>query len=328
MTRDFKSPLAGEIERFLTHHRALGKRFETEEAALGLLDRYLVEREVPTLEAITSALLTDFLAARPRTRPRSYNHLLNVLQRLFDWLTSQEVIPQSPLRILPQRTTAMRRPFLLEPNQVEQLLAAAAALPDARRTVRRGATYRMAFALMYALGLRVGEVARLRRHEIDFQQRCLVIRQSKFAKSRLLPFGPRLATQLHSHCQEQQARFGLLAPDDPVFSLTRDGRTPLSSHSMSRTFQRLLPTLALTAPAGVAPPRLHCLRHSFAVGTLLGWYRAGIDPNPRLIHLSTFLGHVNPASTAVYLTITAELLGEANQRFARFAASIRQEARP
>ena len=69
MTRDFKSPLAGEIDRFLAHHRALGKRFDTEEAALGLFDRYLVEQEVPTLEAITSALLTDFLAARPRTRP-------------------------------------------------------------------------------------------------------------------------------------------------------------------------------------------------------------------------------------------------------------------
>jgi len=61
-------------------------------------------------------------------------------------------------------------------------------------------------------------------------------------------------------------------------------------------------------------------RHSFAVATLLGWYRSGVDPGQRLLHLSTFLGHVDPASTAVYLTITSELLAAAAKRFERFAA--------
>ena len=82
----------------------------------------------------------------------------------------------------------------------------------------------------------------------------------------------------------------------------------------------------MRVPAGVAPPRLHCLRHSFAVSTLLRWYRAGVDPGAHLLHLSVFLGHVNPASTAVYLTITSELLKQANQRFERFAAPVLQEA--
>ncbi len=72
----------------------------------------------------------------------------------------------------------------------------------------------------------------------------------------------------------------------------------------------------------MAPPRLHSLRHSFAVATLLRWYRAGIDPGQRLIHLSTFLGHVDPISTAWYLTVTAELLDEANTRFEQFAAPV------
>ena len=75
-------------------------------------------------------------------------------------------------------------------------------------------------------------------------------------------------------------------------------------------------------PPGVAVPRLHCLRHSFAVGTLLRWYREGIEPEDRLLHLSTFMGHTQPSSTAVYLTITADLLKEANQRFERFAAPL------
>ena len=72
-------------------------------------------------------------------------------------------------------------------------------------------------------------------------------------------------------------------------------------------------------PDGVSPPRLHSLRHSFAVGCLLRWYRQGLDPASRLQQLSTFMGHVDPSSTAVYLTITPELLHEANTRFERFA---------
>ena len=94
---------------------------------------------------------------------------------------------------------------------------------------------------------------------------------------------------------------------------------------MTQTFHALWPRLGLKVPAGAAPPRLHCLRHSFAVGTLLRWYRSGINPQQWLCDLSTFMGHVHPASTAVYLTITAELLDEANQRFHRFAAPLLKE---
>jgi integrase len=78
-------------------------------------------------------------------------------------------------------------------------------------------------------------------------------------------------------------------------------------------------------PPGVRQPHLHCLRHSFAVATLLRWYRTGVDPNQRLFHLSTFMGHADPASTAWYLTITEALLREASQRFERFADPRREE---
>ena len=87
------------------------------------------------------------------------------------------------------------------------------------------------------------------------------------------------------------------------------------------TFHALWPQLGLTIPAGVSPPRLHDLRHSFAVATLLRWYREGVDPNQRLLHLSTFMGHVDPTSTAVYLTITEQLLAQAQARFRSHALS-------
>jgi integrase len=318
--------LASAIRTFLAHHRALGKRFDTEEAALRLLDHYLVAEGVDTLAAITPARLDAFLCSRPRRRPRSYNHLLNVLQRLFRWLERQQMLVPSPLQAEPRRCTAQRAPFLLEPAQVAELLALAGQLPDRAHAHRRGPTYRTIFALMYALGLRVGEVARLLRQDVDWDRQCLVIRQSKFAKSRLVPFGPRLGQALRDYLEPPDAPAHSL--EAPLFSLDEDQRRPIGAHSISRAFQQLVARLDLPVPAGVAPPRLHCLRHSFAVATLLRWYRSGVAPGARLSYLSTFLGHVNPASTAVYLTITSELLDQASARYERFALAGKQEGSP
>ena len=138
-------------------------------------------------------------------------------------------------------------------------------------------------------------------------------------------FGPRMASALRSYLRQHE-RHRCLSADDLLFSLAEDARRPIGSKSTSRTFHKLLPELGLRVPAGVASPRLHCLRHSFAVSTLLRWYRAGVDPGAHLLHLSVFLGQVNPARTAVYLTITSELLKQANQRFERFAAPVLQKA--
>ncbi len=323
----FHSCIAAEITRFLEHHRALGKRFANEEHALRLLDRYLVEQEVLAIEQVTPAVLESFLTSRPRNTVRSYNHLVSVLGRLFRWLVAQQRLAHSPMNARARRCTQQRTPFLFEPFQVERLLTCAAQLRDAPHGHQRGITYRLIFALMYALGLRVGEVARLCVKDIDLGRQCLLIRQTKFAKDRIVPFGPHVAEALQRYLQERERCNGSLHPDAPVFSVAKGGLQALGSQSISRTFQRLLPHLGLSLPAGVAPPRLHCLRHSFAVATLLRWYRSGIDPNTRLIYLSTFLGHVNPTSTAVYLTITADLFQQVNERFHRFAEPILQEIR-
>jgi integrase len=118
-----------------------------------------------------------------------------------------------------------------------------------------------------------------------------------------------------------------MSPDGALFSFDRQKRRPIGTNTISWTFHKLLPALQLEIPSGVKPPHLHCLRHSFAVGTLLRWYRTGIDPMSRLFDLSTFMGHVSPSSTAVYLTITTELLECAGMRFAAFAESSREESR-
>jgi len=313
----FQSVLATGIEAFLAHKRGLGCDFRGEDLSLRLFDRFLVAQAIRTPEAITPAVVDAFLASRPRHAPRSYNHLRGTLVRLFAWLAAHDRFGASPVRARPRRPGVTRAPFLLDDGMARRLLDVAGQLPDAGGTVGRGATYRVIFTLLYGLGLRVGEVGRLCVDDVDLTRDLLVIRQTKFYKSRLVPFGPRLRVVLTERLVRRRLTAERPSPAVPLFTL-RGGR-PINPATISQTFHHLVPQLGLTIPAGTPGPRVHDLRHSFAVGTLLRWYRSGLDPSARLLHLSTVLGHVSPVTTAVYLTITPALLDEASTRFEQWA---------
>lgn len=325
MTADFHGPFADGFRRFIAHKRALGRRYHTEEKALQLFDRHLVHQGIIDSSKVTPEVVEVFLASRPREMPRSYNHLLGVLSRCFAWLVVQGLLDASPVRGRLRRATRQRVPFLFDRTQARRLLQVAAELPDNSRAMQRGLTYRMIFALLYGLGLRVGEVARLCRNDVDLQNSLLVIRHTKFSKSRLVPFGPRMAQSLRDYIRDREQYMGAFSPESPLFSFTK-GRG-LNPGTISQTFHALVPRLDLAIPAGVTPPRAHDLRHSFAVGALSRWYRTGSEPAQRLHHLATFLGHVQPESTAVYLTITQDLLQQASNRFAEFSASALEEVK-
>jgi len=310
-----QSALAQPITDFLQYKQALNKKYQTETLALRLFDRYLFEQGITGWQAITSSVIDAFMASRSRHRPRSYNHLLGVLRRFFDWVVLQRWINQNPVVQRSKRETNKRLPYLFDLTTARRLLDVVSGLPDTPKGPQRALVYETVFALLYGLGLRVGEVARLTVGDVDFTRNILCIRETKFSKNRWVPFGPNMANRLRRYCDQ---RYGVkVEAEMPLFSFTQ-GRH-IHPCNISQTFHKLLPQLELRLPPGVAPPRVHDLRHSFAVGTLLRWYREGVDPNRRLIHLATFLGHVDPNSTAVYLTITDELLREAAQRFHAFA---------
>jgi integrase len=319
----FHSPLAPGIDAFLAHKRALGCLFRVEDLSLRLFDRFLIAQSITTLSAITPAVVDAFLVSRPRHAARSYDHLRGTLTRLFDWLAAHDQFGPSPVRARLRRSTQSRLPFLFDDVIARRLLDTASQLPDKGGTVGRGATYRVIFTLLYGLGLRVGEVARLCVEDVDLTRDLLVIRQTKFYKSRLVPFGPRIRQALSDHLARRAPTADTIASATPVFSL-RGGRA-VSAGTISQTFHHLVPQLGLSIPDGTVGPRVHDLRHAFAVGTLLRWYRSGLDPGTRLLQLSTFLGHVSPVTTAVYLTITPELLGEASARFERWAPATATE---
>ena len=128
--------------------------------------------------------------------------------------------------------------------------------------------------------------------------------------------GPRIADLVSAQLERRRTAFPESDATAPLF--TFDGRRCIHPGTASQVFHSLVRTLRFTIPDGVSPPRLHDLRHSFAVGCLLRWYRDGSDPASKLNQLSTFMGHVDPTSTAVYLSITPGLLSQANLRFEAF----------
>jgi integrase len=211
-----------------------------------------------------------------------------------------------PLGLMPRRGP-WRQPFIYTSADIGALLTAAR-----RRIVSplRAATYQTLIGLLAASGLRIGEAIKLDRGDVDWAQGVLLIRESKFGKSRLVP--------LHPSCMQALAGYAELrdrlqpGPAEPAF-FTSLNRKRLLYPVVRLTFRQLIDDAGIGAGAPW-PPRLHDLRHSFAVRTLLGWYRAGEDVQAKIPSLSTYLGHREPASTYWYLSAAPELLALAAAR--------------
>lgn len=320
------SPIAPHILDFVRHKRALNRRYDVEDKALRMLDADLNARGITTLAEINPAILNAFFLSRPRTRPRSFNHLVGVVNRLFEWMVEYEVIDRSPVTMKPRRQGQSRTPCIVDLQTAQRLVDLAAMLPDLNNAALRGPSYSTIFSLLFGLGLRVGEVARLQWRDTDYDRDVLTVRDTKFSKSRLIPMGPRLAQRLNAFMALRLERLDEVLGETPLFSF-RGGRA-VNPGTISQMFRLLAAQINIAVPPGGTPAHVHDLRHSFAVGRLLRWYREGSNPNDKLVKLSTFMGHVDPASTAVYLTITTELMEAAGQRFERFAAPISSGDQP
>jgi integrase/recombinase XerD len=211
-----------------------------------------------------------------------------------------------PLGLVPSRQR-WRRPFIFSPADID------AVMRQARTTIEsplRAATYETLLGLLAATGLRIGEAIKLDRGDIDWDASILLIRESKFGKSRLVPLHPSTAEALVAFAalrEELQPRANTSAF---FVSLTRNR---LSYAVVQQTFRRLVDSAGIGAGA-MSPPRLHDLRHTFAVTTLLGWYRSGEVVQAKIPSLSTYLGHREPASTYWYLSAAPELLALAAAR--------------
>jgi len=159
--------------------------------------------------------------------------------------------------------------------------------------------------------MRVGEALRLDRDDVDFAERILVVRDSKSGKSREIPLHDSTAGALRAYARRRDEL--RTQASSPAFFISLAG-TRLLYDGFHLAFLGLVRDAGITPRSATCRPRPHDLRHSFAVSTLIGWYREGVDVEPRLATLSTYLGHVHPANTYWYLSAAPELLGLAAAR--------------
>lgn len=295
------SPLRSALHRYIAMRRGLGHQFRSQERRLTDFVAYMEDRGATF---ITHKLALEW-ATLPPDRHASWalrlcdvrgfaRHLVNVEPRTE--------VP--PVKTLPPLRRA--KPYLYTDEEIQRLLVAALDLPPADG-LRRW-TFHCLFGLLAVTGLRAGEALRVRREDADLQQGVLTIRGAKFGKSRLVP--------VHSTTREALLRYAARRdehPDrrsSPYFFVTERGR-PLLFQYVHPVFWKLSRRTGLRGPTDHAGPRLHDLRHSFAVQTLLNWYRAGEDVARLLPVLSTYLGHSCVRDTYWYLSACPELMEHA-----------------
>ncbi|WP_429548605.1 tyrosine-type recombinase/integrase [Paraburkholderia youngii] len=183
----------------------------------------------------------------------------------------------------------------------------------------RPATYEILFGLMASTGLRVSEAIHLRDADVDLKRGMLTIRQTKFAKSRQLPIHPSTVAALKRY-RRQRTRWVGTSADTPFLISSRGRRLgqPLGDRQAHRVFNSLRDSLGWVNRGAHAAPRLHDLRHTFAVRRMMLWHAEGTDIDQMMLALSTYLGHAEIFYTYWYLTAVPELMTVAGARFERF----------
>lgn len=204
-----------------------------------------------------------------------------------------------PIGLIPSRQR-WRPPFLFGPNDIEHLMAAAT---QQIRWRLPAVTHSTLIGLLAVTGMRVGEALKLDDADLDRNDGVVLVRESKFGKSRIVPLD---RTTVDALCAYEATRDGLVDRQVPALFVSTRGRRLIYA-CVQATFRRLCDTAGIGADAP-RPPRVHDLRHSFAVNTVIGWHRNGDNVDARLPALSTYLGHRDPRSTYWYLSAAPELL--------------------
>ena len=307
------------VDSYVTLKRSLGAVFSVEMRILRSLVRTL--GDIP-VDAIDRRAVHAFCRGTgPPTRWWERKH--QALRGFLSYLVTRGHLAASPLPEPAPRIPRSFEPYIYSRDELQRLLDATAILED-KRSPFEHTTFRTLLLVLYGAGLRPSEGLRLRCCDVDLDDRVLAIWDTKFFKSRLVPIGAELVASLARYRQARRCR-PMPAEDRSAFFASRTG-TAMTLSRLEKTFVRLREHAGVRAPPGARwQPRLHDMRHTFAVHRLVAWYREGADVQACLPLLSTYLGHVNVSGTQAYLTMTPELLAEASKRFERYIAIGDQE---
>ena len=305
------------IEQYVLWRQTHGAKFTTGADILRHFLRYADGDAA--CDAVTTTQVLAFLRGNwPLTRCRENKYY--ALAGFWRHAISRGHAMRSPLPNSEPKSPPRTPPYIYSRDELQRLLDPVTVANSRRGAVQFDAvTFRTLLLLLYGAGLRFSEATALTIADVDLAENVLTIRATKFYKSRLVPIGPQLATVLANYIPVR--RHSRLAQDETSYFLANRDGTRLASSTVQDAFDRLRRMAGVRSAAGWRQiPRLHDLRHSFAVHSLTAWYRQGADVQRLLPVLSSYLGHSDLEGTKVYLSMTPELLRQASLRFARYAS--------
>jgi integrase len=300
------SALTQQLDGYLTMRRALG--FKLKEPAR------LLRHYVAYLDSIGAGIITvdsamAWATSAAQASPWYVSLRMGAVRGFARHMASLDPATEVPPPDLLAAQYERLVPFLYSADDVAALMDAAGRC----RTPLVGATYRTLIGLLAVTGMRVGEAIHLDRDDVDWDQSVLVVRDSKFGKSR--------EVALHLSALAALKEYALIRdrhcpdPHTKAWFISSTG-TRLIYNNVHLRFHRLTQVVGLVPRSPRCRPRIHDLRHTFAATTLLGWYQSGEDVAAKMALLSTYLGHIEPVSTYWYLTATPELMQLVAQRLA------------
>ena len=311
----FSSQLAPAFAQYVDLKRALGRCFDNPIRTLGSLDGFLHDKanQYPDLNAPAfhawCRTLGHLASGERRRRMRQVYHFCLYRRRT----EPQCFVPDSALFPRPHQRL---QPYIFSEQEVAKLLGAAAGLKRVSWSPLRPEVIRLAIVLLFTIGIRRGELLRLTWGDYNCRDLTLLIRESKFHKSRLLPLNHDVAKEIDRYRHARARRKLPVSSDTALIWNTTQGGRAYSGSSLALCLRPLLQQCSIVTPKGRLP-RIHDFRHSFAVNALLRWYRAGADVRAKLPFLATYMGHISPVSTHYYLPWIEPLRTAASERFAR-----------
>jgi integrase/recombinase XerD len=305
--------LQSAVEQYLQYKRSLGLQGKTMARQLRAFSKAMGDVQVD--EVSEEAVSTFIRGSGPVTS--TLHTKLSVLRGFYGYLLSRGHLIDSPLPTQIPKEPEPLIPYIYSQAQLRRVLQAT---ETQRHWCKLEAhCLRALLLLLYGAGLRISEALRLTLADLDLPERLLTIRETKFYKTRLVPLGPDLSQALTSYLAARCERQHPAPPE--AFLLVTWHSLPVSVQLAEDSFKRLCREVGVRrSDDSRFAPRLHDLRHSFAVHRLTACYREGGEVQRLLPQLATYLGHVDIGCTQRYLTLTPELLGQASQRFEQYAA--------
>jgi integrase/recombinase XerD len=301
------------IERYVTFKRSLGLIYRSEAQVLQAFCRAIGDCNV--VEVLPSQVRAYLDGTGPMTS--SWHTKFRVLQGFYQFALGRSYVEKSPLPSVMPMCPPHQSPYIYTTEELARLLAATEHLTTPLSPLQ-AATFRTLILVLYGTGVRISEALALTLGDVQLADCVLLVRNSKFGKTRFVPTGPKLTAQLAAYAQ-QRHQLPCPAEDASAFFATRAGQH-LRYGRVYRVFCQLRTWAGIRRHDGArSQPGIHDLRHTAAVDRVVAWYRQGADVQRLLPQLATYLGHSDLRGTQPYLTMTADLLQEASCRFEHYA---------